>query len=298
VLLTLLELRSVEKELRTYAEVELGTDGCVHPGFLPAGKDTDSFGKGIAGTGRITASNPNIQNQPQSARRMYVPHSPEQVLVEADFSQVEARIIAQLSGDIELRAAIAEGLHESNMRVFGCTKVLAKGGFYGWAYGMGARTMHMQFLKENINVPEARCGQLLDGFDARFALAAGWRRRVAAELSTRYYLTNAFGRRRYFLGGSRDTPAGLDFHPQSCAADIMWTVLRPLSGALRAVDARLLATVHDSILVECGKGSVGAAARIMKEIMEQSWPELDGLRVPVEIKTGSDWGSMTKMEGV
>jgi uracil-DNA glycosylase family 4 len=296
VLNTLLELRSVEKELRTYAEVELGGDGCVHPGFLPAGKDDDAFGKGIAGTGRITASGPNIQNQPQSARRMYIPHNDRLVLVEADFSQIEARIIAQLSGDEELKAAIVEGIHTSNMRVLGVDKTRAKNGFYGWAYGAGKRTLHNTFIAKGFPVSEAECEKLLRGFDMRFVKAAIWRRRIAAELATRYYLTNAFGRRRYFLGGSRDTPAGLDFHPQSCAADIMWSVLRPIEGALRDVGGRLLATIHDSILIECPGEAAALAGAIMKEIMERPWTELDGLVVPVELKAGLNWGAMGPLE--
>lgn len=292
ILETLLELRGVEKELKTYAEVDLAGDGCVHPGFLPAGKDDDAFGKGIAGTGRITSSRPNIQNQPGTARRMFIPHSSEDVLLEADWSQIEARILAELADDDELRAAIAEGLHTSNMRVLAVDKTRAKNGFYGWAYGAGKRTLHNTFISRGFYVPEAECEALLRGFDRRFARTAALRRRIAHEVSHNYYLTNAFGRRRYFLGGSRDVPAGLDFQPQSCAADIMWTVLRPLADRLRGAGSRVLATVHDSVLIECPRGALNESATIMKQVMEQPWPELGGLSVPVELKTGENWGAM------
>lgn len=292
VLNTMLELRSIDKDLRTYAEVELGGDGCIHPGFLPAGKDDDEFGKGVAGTGRILASNPNVQNQTQLARRMYVPHYDGWLLVESDSSQIEARIIAKLSGDPMLQAAIDAGLHKSNMARLSVDKTRAKNGFYGWAYGAGAMTLHKTFIARGYNIPVAECRDLLRGFDREYAIAAAWRRRVADELAARHYLTNAFGRRRYFLGGSRDTPKGLDFHPQSCAADIMWTVLRPLEDALRAVDGRILATVHDSILVECPGPAAAIVGGIMKEIMEQPWAELGGLSVPVELKVGHNWGEM------
>lgn len=294
---TLLELRGIEKDLRTYAEVELDGDGRIHPGFLPAGKDTDSFGRGIAGTGRITSSGPNIQNQHQVARRMYRPSHLGLALLEGDWSQIEARIIAQLSGDEELKGAIREGLHTSNMRAFGVDKTRAKNGFYGWAYGAGKRTLHNTFIGKGFNVPEHECEALLRGFDRRFERAAAWRRRIADEVSTRYHLTNPFGRRRYFLGGSRDVPAGLDFQPQSSAADVMWTVLRPLADSLRGLDAHLLATVHDSVLIECPRERVSDAARVMREIMEQPWPELGGLSVPVEFKIGENWGSMEDWRG-
>lgn len=296
VLECLLQLRSIEKDLKTYAAVRMSEDGCIHPGFLPAGKDTDSFGKGIAGTGRITSSGPNIQNQTPEAKLMYIAHDPSLVLVERDYSQIEARIIAELSGDQVLKDAIAEGLHTANMRFMGVDKTRAKNGFYGWAYGMGARTMHNTFVGKGFNVSESECSAMLRAINRRYHVAAAWRERIAAEVSTSYHLANPFGRRRYFLGGGRDVPAGLDFLPQSCAADIMWTVLRPLADVLRGLGARVLATVHDSILIECPRGDAARASALMAEVMEQPWAELGGLVVPTEAKIGERWGDMKPME--
>jgi uracil-DNA glycosylase family 4 len=291
-LTTLLELRGVEKDLRTYAEVELGGDGCVHPGYLPAGKDTDSFGKGIAGTGRIISSGPNIQNQPQDARRMYVPHDSSMVLVAADWSQIEARILAELSGDEELKRAITVGLHSANAAAMGIDKTRAKNGFYGWAYGVGKRTLHNTFIGKGFNVSEADCGAMLQGFDRRFHKAAAHRRRIALEVSTRYYLTNAFGRRRYFLGGGADTPAALNFDPQSDTADISWTVLRIIADRLRDTGAAILSIVYDEVLTECPRGAVAQTVGILKDVMEQPWRELCGLSVPTNTTVGENWGAM------
>jgi uracil-DNA glycosylase family 4 len=303
ILTVLLELRSVEKELRTYAEVELGGDGCVHPGFLPAGKDDDSFGKGIAGTGRIIASRPNIQNQPQDARRMFIARDPSMVLLARDYSQIEARVIAQLSGDEVLQHAIEMGLHTANAAAMGIDKTRAKNAFFGWAYGVGKRTLHNTFVAKGFPIPEAECGLLLSGFDRRFNKAAAWRNRITSEVKSRYYLTNAFGRRRYFMGSSRDNtaegaagskgiPAAFDFHPQSDAADIMWTILRQLDDALRGTGANLLATVHDEVLAEVPRGQLAQTDSIMCEVMEQTWPELEGLVVPTEAEIGENWGEM------
>jgi DNA polymerase-1 len=292
-LTTLLELRGVEKDLRTYAEVELSADGCVHPGYLPAGKDTDSFGKGIAGTGRIIAANPPIQQQTAEAKKMYVPHDESMVLVAADWSQIEARILAQLSGDEELKRAIEMGLHTSNAAAMGIDKTRAKNGFYGWAYGAGKRTLHNTFVGKGFNVRESECGDMLAGFDRRFFKAAAHRRRIALEVATRYYLTNAFGRRRYFLGGGADTPAALNFDPQSDTADISWAVLRLIADRFRGTGAEILSIVHDEVLTESPRGDVAQTVGILKEVMEQPWAELGGLSVPVEIKVGESWGEMT-----
>jgi len=293
---TLLELRSINKDLKTYAEIAVSPDGCVHPGFLPAGKDSDSFGKGIAGTGRPTASNPNIQNQPQSARRMYIPHDPSLVLLEADFSQLEARILAELAGDDVLRSSIRDGLHDVNARALGVDKTRAKNGFYGWAYGAGARTLHKTFISRGFDVPEADCRKLLDGFDRRFIQSSQFMDGVAREAATSYYLTNAFGRRRYFLGGSIQAPAARDFLPQSNAADIGWSVLKPLSDCMREIGGGLLAWIHDSALVEVPRGKEHIAADAIRDIMQRPWPELNGLSIPVEIKRGDNWGEMQRLQ--
>jgi uracil-DNA glycosylase family 4 len=289
---TLLKLRGIQKELKTYAEIEVHDDGCVHPGYLPAGKDEDAFGKGIAGTGRITSSNPNIQNQPQSARRMYIPHNGYRQLLAADFSQIEARIIAQLADDDELKAAIHEGLHESNQKAMGVDKTRAKNGFYGWAYGAGKRTLSRTFISKGYEVNEKDCADLLAGFDRRFKKTAAFRRRISTEVSSTYHLTNPFGARRYFMGGGSDVPAALDYLPQSSAAYIMWRILRQLEDRMRGHDAQLLATVHDEVLTETNDRP--RTIEVMRDVMEQPWPELGGLVIPIEFKTGPNWGEMEK----
>lgn len=288
----LLELRGIRKDISTYAEVEVAEDGCVHPGYLPAGKDDDAFGRGTAGTGRLASSNPNIQNQTAEARLMFRPHRDDQVLLEFDYSQIEARILARLAGDGELETAIAEGLHESNMRVLGVDKTRAKNGFYGWSYGAGARTLYNTFIGKGFLVPIRECEELLRGFDKRFARTAAWRNAVGAEAATRFYLTNPFGRRRYFMAGAGDVTKGFNYHPQSSAADIMWTILRQLEDGLRGLDASLLATVHDSVLLESERSQAPRVVEVVRSVMEQPWPELGGLVVPVAVKMGERWGSM------
>jgi uracil-DNA glycosylase family 4 len=296
-------LRLIEKDLKTYAQVEMSLDGCVHPGYLPAGKDSDAFGKGIAGTGRIISAGPNMQNQNKRARRMFIPHDPSMILVARDWSQLEARIVAKLSGDKVLQEAINAGLHKANSAALGVDSTRAKNGFYGWMYGVGKRTLSNTFIAKGYPISESECAAILAGLGRRYRDASAWRDAVAAEMQARHYLANAFGRRRYFLGSSgedfgsefgSDIPAALDFHPQSDAADMFWSVLRPVRDRLREIDARLLVPMHDELVAECPRGKVKEAQLILKEEMERPFPELDGLSVPTEGEIGENWGEMSE----
>ncbi len=292
----LMKVREITKDLKTYAETSIGGDGCVHPGYLPAGKDQDDAGKGIAGTLRISSSHPNIQNQPKSARRMYVPHQPGMVIVEADWQAIEAELLAYFADDDVLRQAIREGLHESNQRALGVDKTRAKNGFYGWSYGAGPKTLHDTFIANEYDVPIRECKELLRGFDQRFWKTARWRARIAAEVAATFHLTNPLGGRRYFMAGSGDAPKAFNFKPQSTAALLMWTVLRQIEDGLRDTASKLLATVHDSIVAECWPSELATTVGVIRSVMEQPWPELGGLVIPVSVKVGPNWGELQEYD--
>jgi uracil-DNA glycosylase family 4 len=295
VLQLLLNLRENQKLRSVYAEHPIGDDGCVHPSYLPGAKDVDQHGKGMAGTGRITAKEPNIQNQPEEARLLFIPRDDSLIMVEADFDAIEARIMAALSQDEELERAIQEGLHASNMRAFGVDKTRAKNGFYGWLYGAGERTLSKVFAGKGYTISIRDCRKLLDGFEARFNKVHQYRQQLISQVNTQFYLTNPFGRRRYFHG--RNIPAALDFLPQSAASDIMWNILKPLDQAVSTQGGGLLATVHDSVLVECPRTKCGETVEAIREIMEREWPQISpGFKVPVKVKFGSSWGEMQEYD--
>lgn len=290
---TLLEYRTSSKLLRTYAEVPVDDDGCVHPSWLPAGKDDDSFGKGLAGTWRITSHGPNFQNQPPQSRKLFVP-PPGWVFIEADWSQIEARIIQALSGDKNLGDAIRDGLHTTNMRILGLDKTRAKNAFYGWSYGAGKRTLHRTFLAHGFSVPESECAALLRRFEVAYPAVAAWRRAVGEEVAATYSLRNPFGLRRQFFRGSDDTPAALDYLPQSTAAGCMWSVVRPLSDDLKGLGGHIYALVHDSILIGVPESAATEAARLLRAHMERPFDCVaPRFWVPVEMKSGTkSWGEL------
>lgn len=296
VLKSLLEYRTASKLLETYAEVPTSDDGCVHPSWLPASKDDDGFGRGLAGTWRITSHGPNFQNQPPSARKLYIPPK-GYCFIEADWSQIEARIIAALSGDRALAEAISRGLHRANMEMLGVDKTRAKNAFYGWCYGAGKRTLRRTFLQYGFDIPEAECAALLRRFDLAFPDVHKWRKGIQHEISTTYSLRNPFGLRRHFYRGGEDTPAAYDYLPQSSAAMCMWSVARPLRDDLRKLDGGVYALVHDSILIAVPVSERERGVQCLQAHMERNFECIaPGFHVPVEVKLGDEgvaWGDLT-----
>lgn len=291
-------LRDVSKLRSTYATHPLGDDQCIHPSYLPSRKDNDSgFGRGLAGTGRITSRDPNIQNQPQSARRLYTAHSPDEILIEVDYSQIELRIAAALSNDPALLAALATGdVHAVTMQRMGIDRTRAKGITYGSLYGAGVRKLAQVLRQEGYDVTEKECKEMQDGFKRAYPDLWMWRERVVQDVAKNYFVTNPFGRRRYFFRGAGDAPGAINFLPQSSVSDILWTIIRQLSDGLREVRGSVLTTVHDSLLFEIPRDQTTKAVGIIRTIMGQEWPMIaPGFRVPIEIKRGDNWGEMLKI---
>lgn len=296
VLEVLLKLRETTKMLGTYGGLEAEADGRIHPAWMPAGKDAESFNKGLAGTWRITSSGPNFQNVPPAARNLYIPDHPEWSFIAGDWSQIEARIIAVLSGDPNLQAAIISGLHARNMAILGVDKTRAKNAFYGWCYGAGKRTLHRTFVAHGYDIPEHECAAMLSRLDAEFHVAAAWRRELLEQVNETRRISNPFGLHRFFFKGAEDAPAIFDFIPQSTAAGCMWTVVRPLADALRPLGWRVTLLIHDDITIQGPDETLKEAAAIHKQHMEQTFNCIKPrFFVPIEQKVGKNWGELVPL---
>ena len=282
------------KDMETYALVGVGGDGRVHPSFVPAYKDDDGLGKGLAGTWRITAKEPNLQNQPPAARRMYCP-SPGMCFVGADYSQLEARILAALSGDTVLLSDCDAGIHDRNATRLGVDKVRAKNGFYGWGYLAGPRTLQATFAGRGFKVSQKECEQLLSGFDSAYSVAAAFRHSALAIAKAQRYVQNPFGLRRYFPHQTFPAPSAMSTLIQSTGAIMVWKIIPALRRAMESLGGKLLLTVHDDFLAEVPLEHRDEGLLAMKDIMEQRFPEVaPDFWVPAQPKTSpSSWGEMT-----
>jgi DNA polymerase I-like protein with 3'-5' exonuclease and polymerase domains len=301
----LLEYREVSKQYGTYAKVLAGlfNDDAdrVHPEYISGGMEGASAPgrKGHATTGRLGVSRPNIQNQTPEARRMYIPDSPDHCFIELDFSQAELRVIAALSGDAELTAALAGGdIHSQTATRLGVPRKLAKNAIYASCYLGGPKTIQSMLKKEGIivGVPEIKKVQAL--LRRLYARMFAWQTTVVEEMLGQGYLINPFGRVRFFYGKDKDGPEAADFNPQSSVADITWYLLPELQERAGEFGGRVVSQVHDSFLFCVPKDQVERATRVFTDIMQREFVQVaPGFHIPVDAKVGKpgqSWGELEK----
>ena len=260
-------------------------------------------------TGRISSNDPNLQNIPVKTAigreiRSAFQSGPEfTTLLTADYSQIEMRIMAHLSGDEGLILAFNEGedLHRFvGARIFGVdtadvtpimrTKVKAMS--YGLAYGLSAFGLSKQL---RIGTPEAK--KLMTDYFARFGAVREYLRNVVEQARTDGYTETIFGRRRPFgdLASSNRVlrenaeRAALNAPIQGSAADILKVAMMGIADDLQsqALGSRMLMQVHDELVFEVADGELDALTTIVTDRMGHA----ADLRVPlsVQIGIGSNW---------
>lgn len=269
-------------------------------------------------SGRLSSSDPNLQNIPPAARYIYVPSDPSWRLLEVDFSSLENRLTAWFAGDTERLARLSQsGFNEHCWvagQIFGIPydeveKDNSKDAPYGIAKRVGHGSNYGMGPKKIANLFDMDFGAVRD-FSAKwkklFAKTVAWQENCGKLAKEQGFLVNPFGRKRWFYTDSYYTEA-LSFLPQSTGADICFRsmlglmfdrlgldpptkVARPL-----ATPCRLLLQVHDSLLFEGPSDVLLEAARDIKLVMEQPWPELRNFNIPVEMKLGApsaSWGEL------
>jgi len=271
-----------------------------------------SYSQTGAVTGRIASSEPNLQNIPirtdlgRRVRRAFVA-SPGSVLLSVDYSQVELRIAAHMSGDQTMLDTFQAGLdiHTATAAaVYGLPldKVTpeqrrrAKGINFGLIYGMSAFGLTRQ---TDLTLAEAE-----DFVQAYFRQFPGVKsyldgmRRLAAEQG---YVETLLGRRRYFPGlkgqsnpatRSREEREAINAPIQGTAADIMKIAMLRVPPALveHNLQARILLQVHDELVLECPQAELVQTAALVQSVMESAYP-LDA-PLKTEARSGLSWGQM------
>jgi DNA polymerase I-like protein with 3'-5' exonuclease and polymerase domains len=289
----LLNIREAKKAL-DYIRVPLSPRGCVHPVYLPRAKDKEELRKGMAGTGRPQASDPNIMQVPKEVRQMYIPHHPGHILFEYDFDQAELRVMAALANDSGLAAALEGDVHQYHAELWGCDRDTAKTVTYAVMYGAGPRKLRKTLAIRGIKKSEADCRALLDAFFSTNQGVKLYREELIERVSRDRCLRNPFGRQRYFWSPKRDIPAALDFFPQSTVADMLWASIRPVAALAREQGGNLLTIVHDSFLVELPEG---ADAMPIYDALTRKYDNIaPGFSLPVKIKGGPNWGTLQRVD--
>ena len=278
----ILQYRAYQKLNSTYVEGLLkviAEDGRIHT----------RFNQTEARTGRLSSDNPNLQNIPirtelGSQLRAYFIAKPGCVLVDADYSQIELRILAHITGDEHMQQAFLNGedIHRSTAaKIYGIPqsevtprlRSSAKAINFGIMYGKGAYS-----LAKDIGVSVKEADAFLKNYLAAFPNVSGYMDKTIADAKANGYVSTLFGRRRALpeLASSnfnvrssgermaRNTPI------QGTAADVIKLAMVRVWKRLRdeKMESRLILTVHDELIVEAPEAEAEKAAQILREEME------------------------------
>ena len=299
----ILEYRGVKKLLSTYVEA------------LPqlvnraTGRIHTSFNQAVTATGRLSSANPNLQNIPvreemgRRIRMAFIPSDEEHVLLSADYSQVELRLMAHLSGDESLIAAFEHGedIHAATAaRLFGKPldevtseeRRRAKTANFGIIYGISAFG-----LSQRLEIPRKEARELIDGYFVSYPKVREYMERVVERAKEEGFVSTIFGRRRYLndIASQNAVARGLaernavNAPIQGSAADIMKIAMIEVHRrfAAEGIRSQVILQVHDELVVDTLRTEQEQVARIITESMEHA--AALKVRLLVECGVGSNW---------
>jgi DNA polymerase-1 len=298
-----LRYRKLRKLLSTYIEplprMVVPSTGRIHTDYMQA----------VAATGRLSSTDPNLQNIPirtedgRSIRKAFVPTDANHVLLAADYSQVELRIAASLSGDPGLVEAFASGhdIHTATAaRVFGVDIVdvdrdmrsKAKAVNFGILYGQGAFG-----LAGVLGISRKEAKAIIDAYFEQFPTLQAFTQTCVARARECGYAETVLGRRRYLpdLHSNNATVRAfaernaVNAPIQGSAADIIKVAMVRCARRLQegAYKTRMILQVHDELVFDVPKNELASIQSLVKETMEQAVE----LQVPlvVDVSTGDNW---------
>jgi DNA polymerase-1 len=273
----------------------IATDGRIHT----------TFNQMVAATGRLSSTDPNLQNIPvrteegRMIRRAFMVGEGYETLLTADYSQIELRVMAHLSEDEGLIAAFTSGedLHTTvGSYVFAVApeavdaemRRKVKAMSYGLAYGLSAFGLSQQL---GIETAEAR--RLMDTYFERFGGVRDYLQRVVEEARGTGYTETLLGRRRYLPDLTSDNRQrremaermALNAPIQGSAADIVKIAMLKVDAALREarLASRMLLQVHDEIVLEIAPGEREQVEQLVRREMAGAYP----LRAPLDVSVGA-----------
>lgn len=273
------------------------------------GRVHTNFRQAVAATGRLASDEPNLQNIPirtekgREIRKAFVPRDKDHLLLSADYSQIELRVIAHMSGDANMKAAFHHGLdiHAAtaakvfNVDIADVTREQrsrAKAVNFGLAYGQGAFG-----LAQNLGIPRAEAKQIIDDYFSQFPGVRGYMDEQIEFCRAHGYIKTLLGRRRYLpdIHSANQTVAAqaeriaINAPMQGTAADIIKIAMVRIHERIRAekLRSRMLLSVHDELVFDMHKEEQDTLKALVKELMEGALK----LEVPlvVDMGVGKNW---------
>ncbi len=299
----MLDYRSLRKLKGTYVdtlpEAADKVTGRVHTNYLQT----------VAATGRLASNDPNLQNIPirtekgREIRKAFVPRDENYQLLSADYSQIELRIIAHMSGDKNMQEAFRQGLdiHAATAaKVFNVDiatvtreqRSRAKAVNFGIAYGQGAFG-----LSQNLGIPRAEAKAIIDDYFAQFPGVRSYMDEMIGFCRANGYIKTLMGRRRYLpdiISGNNTVRAqaeriAINAPMQGTAADIIKVAMVRIHDELKRkrMRSKLLLQVHDELVFDAHNDEADELLPLVKDLMEGAM-QLDAPLL-VDIHLGKNW---------
>ena len=263
----------------------------------------------VTATGRLSSSEPNLQNIPvrtplgRQMRKYFVPKNRDYVLVDADYSQIELRLLAAVAGDETMIRAFSQGedIHTvTAAQVFGVPpegvtpelRKRAKAVNFGIVYGISGFS-----LGEDLGVSKYEADRYIESYLAKYPQVNAYLQEIVETAKRDGFVTTLFGRRRYIpeLSSPKKTVqafgkrVAMNSPIQGAAADIIKMAMIRVDAALResGLDARLILQVHDELILEAHRSCAEEAAALLKREMENAVSV--GVPLLVEVGIGDTW---------
>jgi DNA polymerase-1 len=302
----ILEYRQISKMKSTYVDT---LPAMLHP---ETGRVHARFNQAVAATGRLSSSDPNLQNIPvrtelgREVRRAFIPGEPGWVLVSADYSQIELRIMAHLSRDPVLLEAFRRNIdvhRDTAGRLFGMApesvsdqqRNLAKTVNFGILYGQGPFG-----LARTLGISSSEASTFIQNYKAQYAGVVGYLDRTLAQARRSGYVTTLLNRRRFlpalkFKSAAARAAAerlAINTPIQGSAADLIKVAMVNLARRLEAEGfrARLLMQVHDELVLEAPREEAETLSTLVRETMEKAL-QLD-VPIVVNVGVGANWAEI------
>ena len=298
----IIEYRRLTKLKSTYLDglkKIADSDGFVHTTFVQISTVT----------GRISSKEPNLQNIPirtqegREIRRLFLPSTDDRCLVSADYSQIELRILAAISGDEVMKDAFASGIDihtRTASEVFGVPvedvsdemRRSAKAVNFGIVYGISDFG-----LARNLNIPVKKAAGYIERYFARFSAVRAYMDGIIAKAKADGYVTTLLGRRRYlpelrssnYNVRSFGERAALNTPIQGTAADIIKLAMIDVWSKLKegGYASKLILQVHDELVIDTAAEETNAVKALLKECMENAYP-MD-VTLKAQVSVGKNW---------
>ncbi|MFO8129572.1 MAG: DNA polymerase I [Bacteroidales bacterium] len=299
----ILDYRSLSKLKSTYVDA---LPSLINP---RDGRIHTSYNQAVAATGRLSSNNPNLQNIPirtsrgREIRKAFVPRDPDHVLMAADYSQIELRIIAGLSGDEAMQETFRKGedVHTATAaRVFGVApgevdadmRRKAKTVNFGIVYGISAFG-----LSERLNIPRGDAAELIRQYFEKYPGIKSYMEKTVAFAREHGYVETILGRRRYLrdITSNNNTVRGfaernaINAPIQGSSADMIKIAMIRIFDALNDQEcrAKMILQVHDELVFDTPQDEIDMLSQLVRDKMVNAM-EIN-VPVVVDINTGNNW---------